>query len=290
MTSPRLAAWCQRARYHEYRGHRVAYWEAGEGAPLLLIHGFPTAAWDWHRVWEELGARFRVVAMDMLGFGISDKPDPYDYSILDQADWVESLVHALGITEAHVMAHDYGDTVAQELLARHNRGVGPLSLASLLLLNGGLFPETHRPLLIQKLLLSPLGSWVGRCTNERIFRSRFSSVFAVSPTPEELGEFWWLVEYNAGRRVTHRLIRYMSERVQYRERWVGALVDTPVPVRLVNGPLDPISGRPMTDRYRELVAGSDIITLRGIGHYPQLEDPRGVLRAHAEFLAEKRAC
>lgn len=56
----------------------------------------------------------------------------------------------------HVLAHDYGDSVAQELLARHYEG--RFHMASCVFLNGGLFPETHRPALVQKLLLSP---WAG---------------------------------------------------------------------------------------------------------------------------------
>ncbi len=84
----------------------------------MCVHGFPTSSWDWHRVWPELVARFRVVAMDMLGFGFSDKPPRHDYSIAEQADLHLALLGELGIERFGVLAHDYGDTVVQELLAR----------------------------------------------------------------------------------------------------------------------------------------------------------------------------
>ena len=54
----------------------------------------------------------------MLGFGFSSKPRPYDYRITDQAELFESLCRSLHLDEVHVIAHDYGVSVAQELLAR----------------------------------------------------------------------------------------------------------------------------------------------------------------------------
>ena len=76
----------------------------------------------------------------------------------------------------------------------------------------------------------------------------------------------------------------MAERRTHRDRWVGALVNTSVPRRLINGPVDPVYGAHMAERYRELVPEPDVVTLPGIGHYPQVEDPQGVLKAFLEFM------
>ena len=119
-----LQGWRAAGRAHVHGGHETfyAYQErtAGSDRALLLIHGFPTASWDWHKLWSELGARFpRVIAADMMGFGFSSKPADYPYSILDQADLLEGLLRHLGVRSVDLLAHDYGDTVAQELLARH---------------------------------------------------------------------------------------------------------------------------------------------------------------------------
>ena len=69
-----LDTWRANAREFSFGGKRIRYWTAGEGEPLLLIHGFPTASWDWHKVWQPLAARYRLIACDMLGFGYSAKP------------------------------------------------------------------------------------------------------------------------------------------------------------------------------------------------------------------------
>jgi pimeloyl-ACP methyl ester carboxylesterase len=290
----RLAQWEEAGRRFRHRGHEIFYRDDGRGPVLLCVHGFPTASYDWHGVWPLLRDHFRLIAPDMIGFGFSAKPRGYGYSIADQADIHEELLAQLGVRTAHVLAHDYGDTVAQELLARfedrRRSSVEGLDLRSMVLLNGGLFPETHRARLIQKLLLTPLGPLLSRLSNERAFARSFAPIFGpnTQPSREELEEYWQLVSYNDGQRISHELIRYIEERRRNRERWVGALQSTSVPLRLINGPEDPVSGRHMAERYRELVPRPDIVLLEGIGHYPQVEDPAGVVRALRSFgpLAE----
>src|SRR5262249_16208117 len=117
-----LEQWKSMGSQFFYRGHRI-FWLKGEGpdvsAPtLLLIHGFPTASWDWEAVWPALSKRYQLLSLDMIGFGFSAKPEDYEYSIFDQASLYESFLEQQQIHECHVIAHDYGDTVAQELLAR----------------------------------------------------------------------------------------------------------------------------------------------------------------------------
>jgi len=75
----------------------------------------------------------------------------------------------------------------------------------------------------------------------------------------------------------------MEERKRNRARWVGALTRSPIPMRVIDGAADPVSGAHMVDRYRELVQGADAVLLEGIGHYPQVEAPRAVLDAVDAF-------
>ncbi len=278
--------WKKAGRYFLHGGHSIFYRAHGGGPEaLVLIHGFPTASWDWAPLWEQLCTQFpHVIALDMLGFGFSPKPARHDYSFAEQADIHLALLNRLGVSRAHILAHDYGVTVAQELLARELEGREP-ELRSMVLLNGGLFPETHRPTLMQKLLLSPLGPLVSRIVNEKSFGKNFSVVFGPNTKPDaaELHHFWQLIAHNGGQRIMHRLIRYILERRANRERWVGALQKTRVPLHLINGPEDPVSGAHMVARYRELVPNPDVVSLAGIGHYPQVEAPREVLEAFLHF-------
>jgi pimeloyl-ACP methyl ester carboxylesterase len=229
----------------------------------------------------------------MIGFGYSDKPKDYAYSIHDQATLHENLLQALGINRVHILAHDYGDTVAQELLARYEErqksGEERIEIRSVCFLNGGIFPEAARPRLIQKLLLSPLGPLVGSLMTEQRFRKSFSAIFGnnTQPSDKELRDFWSLVTFDDGIKVTHKIIHYLAERKQHRDRWVGVLQNTKVPMRFINGAVDPVSGAPMAARYRELVPNPDVVVLENIGHYPQLEDPVRVLRAFLDQVEKQ---
>ncbi|MDX1661636.1 MAG: alpha/beta hydrolase [Gemmatimonadota bacterium] len=281
-----IDAWRAGGSETSFDGHRVFYRVEGEGEPLLLVHGFPTASWDWRRLWSALAARFRIVAPDLLGFGFSAKPADHDYSIVEQADLCEAILAAAGAEgPVHVLAHDYGDTVVQELLARG------ADLSTVTLLNGGLFPEAIRRRPIQVLLESPLGGIVARLMTESRFRTSFAALFGpeTQPTDEELAAWWELITRDDGRRVVHRVARYQVERRENRDRWVGALVETDVPVRLVVGPADPVSGDRVARRYEEVVPDPDVVRLDArIGHYPQVEDPDGVVAAFFDFAGARR--
>ncbi|PIA72902.1 alpha/beta hydrolase [Ectopseudomonas toyotomiensis] len=281
-----LDEWRAQSQALDFRGHTIRYWTAGDtqAQPLLLIHGFPSASWDWHRLWAPLAERYRLIACDMLGFGYSAKPRGHAYSLLEQADLQQALLAHLGERRpVHVLAHDYGDSVAQELIAR--RQEGQLQLASCVFLNGGLFPETHHPVRVQKLLLGPLGPLIGRLFSRRKLAQSFARIFGphTQASEAELDALWHLVAYNNGPAVMHRLIRYMPERRQQRQRWVTAMQATTLPMRVIDGAFDPISGAHMVARYRELIADADIVLLDGIGHYPQLEAPAAVLDHYLQF-------
>lgn len=285
-----LSAWKAAGDWLSFRGHRVYFRHqpgpAADCPVLLLIHGFPTASWDWAPIWAGLAENFELLAVDMLGFGWSAKPQQHRYSILEQADLQQAAMAHIGRSRAHILAHDYGDTVAQELLARHVGGEDDaLMVDSLCLLNGGLFPECHRARPIQKVLNSPLGGLVSRLTSERLFRRSFAAVFGAhtQPSEAEMTAFWELVSHQQGHRISHRLIKYIDERRAHRTRWVGALMANAVPQRFINGLEDPVSGAHMAQRYRELVPSADVVELPGVGHYPQVEAPKAVLDAIQAF-------
>ncbi|MBS0374085.1 MAG: alpha/beta hydrolase [Proteobacteria bacterium] len=276
---PTLEAWHASGRRLRFRGHEIFYRVAGRGPVTLLLHGFPTSSWDWARVATPLAERCTVVTPDFLGFGYSAKPPRHEYRIAEQADLCLEVLASLGCREATVVAHDYGDTVAQELLARELDGRLPWRLRAMVLLNGGLFPETHRPRLVQRLLRTPLGPWIARGITQRRFDASLRAIFgpATPPSRAELDGFWALLRHGDGAGAMPRLIRYIDERRRWRERWVGALVRTTVPLSLVAGLDDPVSGRHMVERFRELVPAAAVTGLPGIGHYPQLEAPVPVL-------------
>ncbi|WP_111656768.1 alpha/beta fold hydrolase [Isoalcanivorax indicus] len=262
---------------------------------LLLVHGYPTSTWDFNLIYDELCRDFRVLGPDLLGLGFSEKPYPHPYSIMEQADIVEATLAATDTGPCHVLAHDYGDTVAQEMLARDNARSaaagnpgGSGRYLSVTLLNGGLFPETHLARPMQKLMAGPLGPLLARLASRRNLLKTFCSVFgaATQPSEDELEAVWQLVNHHQGMRCLPPLLGYMRERREHRRRWVAALTDTRSPLAVINGSADPVSGAHMVARFRELVGAQHFIhALPDIGHYPHMEAPAAVLNAWRHFIA-----
>src|SRR5262245_61190594 len=216
--SERLNAWRNGGQTIRLLGRQIFVRTAlaGDRKPLLLIHGYPTSSYDWHALWGPLAERYSVYALDLLGFGFSEKPPDAKYTIELQADLCQAFLAEHEVGYAHVLAHDYGDTVAQELLARQNEG--RVRLRSVTFLNGGLFPETHRPRPVQRLLALPvLGKLVGHAMSWSRFESTMRSIAGRKPpTREEMQDQWTLLERDDGCVALAGLISYMKQRHENR--------------------------------------------------------------------------
>ncbi|MCU0764279.1 MAG: alpha/beta hydrolase [Hydrogenophaga sp.] len=283
--TPRLRAWQETGEFLKYRGQRVFVRRAGSGPVLLLVHGYPTGSYDWHRVWDALAATHTVVAVDMLGLGFSDKPLHHPYRIADHADLHDWLLGHLGIRECTLVAHDLGVTVAQELLARRAEHAGLPQVERLVLLNGGVVPEAYRPRTIQRVLASPLGGWVGPRIGRIAFEVSLQPLFTPEhlPTRALLDDLWALLTHNDGLEVAHRVGRFWRERLAFSERLLRPLVEGQVPVLLVNGAKDPNSGWHMVQHTLQRVPGAEVVRLDDAGHWPQFDQPEVVVEQIVRF-------
>lgn len=278
------------AEYLDTSVGKVAYWHhqsTGAEQTIVFVHGFPSAAWDWHHQWEHCKANYNLVAMDMLGFGLSDKPNKHSYSLVEQAELFKQLLNHLQVGECHILAHDYGDSVAQHLLYLSETEQLGVKVHSICFLNGGLFSESHRPLFMQKFLKSSLGPLLVPLMSKRSLEKSFSKIFGKStpPSSNDIDVIWQLLQYKQGSRVMPNLLGYIDERKAWRERWLSAMQNTAIPLKLINGRLDPISGEHMTLRYRELIPDPDVSLIEA-GHYPQLELPDTVSHLYLEFVEQ----
>jgi len=284
-----LNEWRENGNFFDCQGFPIFYRLSKKSDEILLcLHGFPTSSRDFHKIWEALAARFAVLAFDMIGYGFSAKPLNFDYTTFNQVEVLLALLEHLKIKKIHILAHDYGNTITQELLARAEEKRLKFTVERICLLNGALFPETHRSIRAQKILVSPLGFLFAKMIPDRLFKRNLASIFGkeTQPTERELNEFLAVFKFNDGRRIAHKLIRYMKEREIYRERWVGALQRTKLPLRFINGLADPVAGARVVERFRQTMPHGDIVEIPHVGHYPHFEAPDKVLRAFFEFCAK----
>jgi len=107
-------------RFVQARGYSIHYVEAGAGRPILLIPGAFTTYRAWNRVLAELAHHGRVLAVDYLGVGDSDKPEAgFDYTVEEQADVLAEMVRALQLSDLTVVGASYGGAAALNLAARY---------------------------------------------------------------------------------------------------------------------------------------------------------------------------
>ncbi|NXO79451.1 MEST protein, partial [Sitta europaea] len=266
--SPALRSWKSSGSFFTYKDLNVFYRDSsgavGSSDVVVLLHGFPTSSYDWSKIWEGLTQRFhRVIALDFLGFGFSDKPRPHGYSIFEQATIVEGLLRHLGLRHQRInlLSHDYGDTVAQELLHRD-------------------FSRSLLPPLHPEVPCLPVGEqspggdgaagFPGDADPTWISGSKFQA--GQHPVPNT--------------NLSCSILQYINQRKKHRERWVGALMSTSVPLHLIYGPLDPVNPHPeFLQLYKKVLPTSTVSVLDDhISHYPQLEDPTGFLNAYLSFI------
>ena len=110
-------SWYEDVQFSRIRDYNLATKiHRNEGRPwVVLLHGFPTCSYDWYKMWPTLCEHYQVLCFDFLGFGMSDKPYPHRYSIIEQAELTLALLNQHNVSSCYIIAHDYAVSVAQEL-------------------------------------------------------------------------------------------------------------------------------------------------------------------------------
>jgi len=286
------AAWRERGRWLHVGGLKVFVVDQpgppDGDTPLVVLHGFPTSGHDFEPALAQLAARRRVVLLDFPGFGLSAKPRDYSYSLLEQAEVAVCVWRSLGIERAHVLAHDYGTSVATELLARRERDLLPFEIATLTLCNGSVHIELAQLSATQRLLRREgLGPVVARLSTERFFRGRIRKILGRPDAiaPARLHAMWLGIRESEGHLRIPAISGYLDERQRFWSRWIGALRRFPRPAHVLWGRRDPIAVPAIAEALHRDMAGSTLTWLEGLGHYPMLEDPAAWSRAVVAFLA-----
>ena len=287
-----LERWRCDGRYETVFGLQIHVRTVGpEDAPhLLILHGFPTFSLDFRHVLPALAEHFRVVLHDHPGFGLSDKPDPqsYSYSLIDQAEVAAALWGRLGVERGHVLAHDYGTSVATELLARRERGLLPFEIDSVTLSNGSVHLDLARLTLAQRILRRPqLGLWFARWVGRRFFGRRIRAILGrpEAVSEEELDALWAGLTHAQGRERIPAISSYLGDRTRFEARFVGPLTRLDLPAHVLWGRRDPVAVAAIAERLAGEIPGSRLTWLDDLGHYPMLEDPEAYSGEVLDFLA-----
>lgn len=308
MIATALERWPDDARYVTVSpaSHRVFVKDFGDSGAksdrtLLILHGFPESSFSFHKVIAGLQNEFdRIVIIDMLGYGFSDKPNiGYSYSLIEQADVALQVWRALGIQGGHALAHDMGTSVLTELVARQVGELLPAWFArgfhSYTFTNGSMVLKYAKLRLIQKLLLTRYGSRVSRMTHYRAFAASVRSAHGVPANSEhaldeqDIRSLWGQAKEQEGHHKSHLTIRYLLDRRRFEQsRWLPALdaAEDKTPIHICWGDADAVASVQMAYHLKNSVCPrAKLSIMPGVGHFGQLASPGVWLDATRSFFA-----
>lgn len=254
-------------------GGRVLAWrEAGEGAPLLLLHGIGGSSEIWAAQYEALAAGFRVIGWDMPGYGGSSAPAAAAATVDFYVDALSALTDTLGIAAAHVLGQSVAAPIAARFARRH-----PDRTLSFIFCHGlsglGHLPEAEREAEREKRLaiFEKLGP-------ERFAQERGPGILAPGARPEAVGTAVAIMA--RVRPEGYRAAVAMLESADIR----ADLPHIPAPALVLCGDSDPVAPPDACRAVAEFLPECSLRVLKGVGHYSCLEDPAAFNAALEEFL------
>lgn len=253
----------------EVEGLRIAYERAGEGPPIVLLHGFVGDSREWRRQIDGLSDEFTVVAWDAPGSGRSSDP-PESFRMPDYADCLAGFVDALGLGRPHVAGLSFGGGLALELYRRHPTIPMTLVLAAAYAgWAGSLPPEVVEQRLRQSLQLADRPP-------DQFVRAMIPTLFSESASAERVDEFAAIMSefHPAGFRAMARSLAEADLR--------DVLPRIDVPTLLLYGDKDVRAPLNVAEDLHAAIPTSRLVVLPGVGHMSSLE-------AAERFNAEVRS-
>lgn len=267
------------------------YLDEGAGPVLLFVHGTPTWSFEWRHLVSALSPRFRCIALDHLGFGLSDRPAGADYSPEAHARRFAEFAGALDLRDVTVVVHDFGGPIALPwVLENRDR------MRGLAVVNSWMWSFDDDPVLARRAKMA--GSWLAKL----LYRWLNASLRMLMPsvygdrrklTPEIHGQYLApFRDRDARVDVLFALARSLHEsRAHFASLWKRRAELASIPSLVVWGTKDGAFGPKALDRWREALPRARVATVEHAGHWPHEEDSARVITELEAFVTatESRA-
>lgn len=267
-------------RYVEVEGLRLHYLEQGSGEPVLLLHGWPTSSYLWREIVGPLGERNRAIALDLPGFGGSDKPPDISYSFRFYERILTGFLDQLGVGRVGLAVHDLGGPLGLYWAAQH-----PQRLSRLALLNTLVYARPSWAVIafVAATRLPGARSWLTSPAGLR-WTMRHGVHDKEHLSEETIRAYQEPFASGDARRALRRAgTRLHLGGFREIERWLPTIE---VPVRIVYGERDrilPDVKRTMRKVDRD-VGGAEVSALPDCGHFLQEDRPAQVAAMLSEFF------
>ena len=263
--------------------HKVSYIDEGSGETLLFVHGTPSWSFDFRKVIKVLQNEFRCIAIDHIGFGLSDKPKEYDYSTQNHVHTLEDFILRKDLRDITLILHDFGGPIGMAFALKH-----PELIKNIAILNSWLWSAKGDPDYekFAKILKSPLLPFLYRRLN---FSPRF--ILPKSFGPNYKSDKKLLQHYTkpfAKPSERNGALAFARSLLNDQE-WFESLWDQKgtlqtKPVLFIWGMADPIISSKNLEKFKKGFPNAEVFQLEHSGHFPQEEEPEKVIKAIRRFL------
>lgn len=267
------------ARYAKVAGARVRYSDTGKGPAVVLLHGFASSLETWEAVRPALETDHRVIALDLKGFGWTDRPAG-DYSPRAQAELVFALLDQLGVERAAVVGHSWGASVALEMALLKPERVERLALYDAWVYEEQL-PSTFHWARAGGVGEFLYGAFYDQRSDEKIAQAFYDERFVTERLIEDVERALERPGTTAAALAATRGQRYADVEGRYRE------IDKPV--LLLWGREDRVSTLAVGERLARELRRAELKTYARCGHFPMIEAEAASTRDLVSFLAVERA-
>lgn len=258
-------------------GQWVHFQRSGSGPALLLIHGFGESTYTWRQVMPALAADFDVIAVDLNGFGYTERPESAGaYALAGQVELVKRLMDALGVSEATVVGHSYGAGVALGLATRY-----PQRVQRIVLSDGGVIEQASSGFLVRPLVAPFLGIYVKLfLLNEDTVRDLLAAASVVDDyiTDEVVAEYLDRVRVEGVDFTVRGLTSTATDVLEIEPAGIHQ------PVLLVWGAEDTVIPLAVGEDLAAALPDARLVTIPATGHLPMEERPAAFLAALQDFL------
>jgi pimeloyl-ACP methyl ester carboxylesterase len=278
--------WVSGGKYMKFEGLDIFVHSSGrapvEGHGVLVVHGYPGSSWDFSNVVAKVEKKTKIVVPDMIGFGQSETPltgtFKDNFSLMKQADLYEAVAADEGLETVILVAHDMGQTVGLDLMARQEEGKLPFRIKHAILVNGStvvdLIQETPGQVASLKLpdraldKAAPKEEWL------KDLRPTYGAKMQADKAALDKALECQVAQIyaNNGALVMSNIVRYLLERKEFYNRWVGTFTGFhSAPMTVLWGLDDPVAKVVMADRVKAWRPETDLYKLKGVGHWPSIE-------------------
>jgi pimeloyl-ACP methyl ester carboxylesterase len=270
----------------EYRGIAIHYEDHGRGQPLILLHGYGASTYSWRNILPYFSKSYRVIAIDLKGFGLSDKPLDDDYSVLEQSRMISELIRVQRLEKVILAGHSLGGAVALlTYLMQADHEAHPIS--KLILLDTASYPQ-DLPVFISILRVPGLNTLSLFLTSNN-FKSRMilrEAFFDHSKITQEMVATYGAYLSLPG--ASQALIKTAQQLLPADlEEISGRYKSIPIPVLLIWGEQDKIVPLDIGRKLAANIPNAKLVVVTNCGHVPHEECPSQAIEAMESFLSDQ---